>query len=152
MAIKLHVQFATEFKELPSFEEFLRWTSEVLGTDSDTSVVIRLVDRAESAELNQSYRRKSGPTNVLSFPFEVPSYVRSAHLGDLIICAPVVIEQAREQGKSVPSHWAHMVVHGLLHLKGYDHQAPGEASEMEALEIEILARLGYPDPYHANAG
>ncbi len=151
MAIKLDVQYATEIKGLPDIEEFRNWTSEVLGTDSDSGVVIRLVDRAESAELNQSYRGKSGPTNVLSFPFEVPPYVRSSHLGDLIICAPVVIEEAREQGKPVHGHWAHMVVHGLLHLQGYDHQTQAEASEMEALEIEILIRLGYPDPYLATA-
>jgi len=152
MAIKLDVQYATEIKGLPSAEEFLSWTSEVLGTDSDSGVTIRLVDSAESAELNQSFRGKSGSTNVLSFPFEVPPYVKSSHLGDLVICAPVVIDEAREQGKRVHSHWAHMVVHGLLHLQGYDHQTQAEASEMEALEIEMLTRLGYQDPYQATAG
>ena len=152
MAIKLDVQYAAEIKGLPSFEEFLSWTSEVLGTDSDAGVVIRLVDRAESTELNKSFRGKSGPTNVLSFPFEVPPYVRSSHLGDLVICVPVVIDEASKQGKRVHSHWAHMVVHGLLHLQGYDHQTQAEASEMEAIEIEMLARLGYPDPYQETAG
>lgn len=108
---------------------------------------IRVVDEAESAVLNSRYRHKQGPTNVLSFPTELPTGVPLAPLGDLVICAPVVRREAREQGKSEEAHWAHMVVHGCLHLLGYDHVTDAQAREMEPLELVILAGLGYPDPY-----
>ena len=97
--------------------------------------------------LNRDYRGKDCPTNVLSFPMELPEEFNMPMLGDLVICAPVVAREAEEQGKSPESHWAHMVVHGVLHLQGYDHQNSAEAEEMESLERRILAGLGYPDPY-----
>lgn len=133
--------------KVPSLSSFETWAMAVMGREESSEVSIRLVDEAESGALNETYRHKVGPTNVLSFPCDVPAGVPCAILGDLVICAPLVEKEAALQGKSVEAHWAHLVVHGLLHLKGHDHVLPAEALAMEALEIEILARLGYPNPY-----
>ncbi|EEQ12819.1 metalloprotease [Yersinia frederiksenii ATCC 33641] len=110
-------------------------------------VTIRLVDEAESHELNLTYRGKDKSTNVLSFPFEAPPEIELPLLGDLIICRQVVEQEAVEQDKALLAHWAHMVVHGSLHLLGYDHIVDDEAEEMESIETEIMQNLGYPDPY-----
>ena len=99
------------------------------------------------AELNEQYRHKSGTTNVLSFPFENPPGAESNILGDIVVCAPVVEREAREQGKTLMSHWSHMVVHGILHLRGYDHETDDEAKAMEDLETQILTGLGFDAPY-----
>lgn len=118
------------------------------GRRERAELCIRIVDEAESAELNERYRGKSGPTNVLSFPCDadVPG---AAPLGDLVICAPVVAAEAAEQGKSPEAHWSHLVVHGVLHLLGFDHIGDHEAETMEAEERAILSRLGYSDPYNS---
>lgn len=137
-------------KSVPSPELFQRW-ADAAGPEGPVTVSIRIVDTVESAQLNQVYRRKSGPTNVLSFPFEVPAGVPNELLGDLAICAPVVEREAKAQGKPAEAHWAHMVVHGILHLRGFDHCDDAEAERMETLEAEILGRLGYPDPYLVGA-
>ena len=108
---------------------------------------ILLVDDDRIQALNREYRRKDYPTNVLSFPFRAPPPVQSDLLGDLVICAPVVRREAAEQGKGESAHWAHMVVHGVLHLMGYDHLQEEEAEQMEALERQVLSGLGYSDPY-----
>jgi probable rRNA maturation factor len=110
-------------------------------------VTLRIVGEDEGADLNRRYRGKSGATNVLSFPYELPEAVGYGLVGDLVICAPVVAREASEQGKTLDAHWAHLVVHGLLHLLGYDHGEACDAERMEGLEREILAGLGYPDPY-----
>jgi probable rRNA maturation factor len=110
-------------------------------------VVIRIVGEAESRAINGRYRGKDAATNVLSFPFEAPPGIESHHLGDLVICAPVVEKEALQQSKEVIDHWAHMVVHGILHLRGYDHQSEPEARRMESLEKHILETLGIADPY-----
>lgn len=149
MGLSLEAQYASQSQGLPTEAVLKRWVAAALPADCECEVVVRIVDERESAELNERYRGRSGPTNVLSFPFEAPEGLSLAHLGDLVICAPVVEREAAEQGKTRESHWAHMVVHGLLHLQGYDHQTEAEASEMEALETAILARLGYPNPYEA---
>jgi len=137
--------------DIPSRESFARWVRAALqgaGFPSPKAeVTVRVVEQEESARLNRRYRRKSGPTNVLSFPFENPPGMTLPLLGDLLICAAVVERQAAEQGKSPDSHWAHMVVHGTLHLLGYDHIEAGQRKEMEKLEISILAGLGYGNPY-----
>ncbi|EEP91625.1 metalloprotease [Yersinia kristensenii ATCC 33638] len=112
-----------------------------------SEVTIRVVDEAESHELNLTYRGKDKPTNVLSFPFEAPPEIELPLLGDLIICRQVVEQEAVEQEKALLAHWAHMVVHGSLHLLGYDHIVDDEAEEMESIETEIMQNLGYPDPY-----
>ena len=113
----------------------------------NNEVTLRLVDAAEIQELNERYRGKNKPTNVLSFPFEVPEGVDMELLGDIVICHQVVIAEAESQGKSAYQHYAHMVTHGILHLCGYDHQEPGEADEMESLEIDILSSIDLPNPY-----
>lgn len=111
------------------------------------SLLLRYVDAEESRALNRTYRGRDKPTNVLSFPFELPPGVDDSHLGDLVICVPVVEAEAEAQGKSIEAHHAHMVVHGLLHLQGHDHESDDEAARMESLEIEILRQLGYDNPY-----
>ena len=108
---------------------------------------VRVVGEDESRALNSQFRGIDRPTNVLAFPSE-SDYLEYICLGDLVICAPVVIEEARQQGKSLEAHWAHMVVHGMLHLQGYSHDEDAEAEEMEALEVKILSTLGYSNPYN----
>jgi probable rRNA maturation factor len=113
--------------------------------------VVRVVDEEEGAALNAAFRYKAGPTNVLSFPFEPAPGLALPYLGDLVICAPVVLREAAAQGKPAQAHWAHMLIHGLLHLQGYDHQDEAAAEAMERCEVEALARLGYADPYAIDA-
>ncbi|MDE1188399.1 MAG: rRNA maturation RNase YbeY [Pantoea sp.] len=148
-AVILDLQLAcAESQGLPDEAAFQRWLeAAVTPFQPESEVTIRLVDEAESHELNLTYRGKDKPTNVLSFPFEAPPGIELPLLGDLIICRQVVEAEAAEQGKTVEAHWAHMVVHGTLHLLGYDHIEDDEAEEMEALETEIMLALGYPDPY-----
>ncbi|MBT0728431.1 rRNA maturation RNase YbeY [Rosenbergiella australiborealis] len=134
---------------LPNEAQFHHWLSAAVSPfQSVSEVTIRLVDEAESQDLNHTWRGKDKPTNVLSFPFEAPPGIEDFPLlGDLIICRQVVEQEAQEQQKSLEAHWAHMVIHGSLHLLGYDHIVDEEADEMEALETEIMLALGYPDPY-----
>jgi len=145
----LDLQLACEREQgLPSEADFRRWLEAVLPQfQPESEVTIRLVDVAESQELNHTYRGKDKPTNVLSFPFEAPPGIDLPLLGDLIICRQVVEQEAQEQDKALEAHWAHMVIHGSLHLLGYDHIEDDEAEEMESLETEIMLALGYPDPY-----
>jgi len=145
----LDLQLACEQPEgLPAEEDFQRWLEAVLPQfQAESEVTIRLVDEAESRELNHTYRSKNKPTNVLSFPFEAPPGIELPLLGDLIICRQVVEQEAAEQEKPLLAHWAHMVVHGSLHLLGYDHIEDDEAEEMEGIETEIMLALGYADPY-----
>ncbi len=114
-------------------------------------MTVRIVELDEITLINEQYRQKTGPTNVLSFPFEampgMPAELQESELGDVIVCAAVVKAEAAEQGKSPVAHWAHMIVHGTLHLLGYDHLHDREAEEMESLEITVLAGLGYANPY-----
>ena len=120
----------------------------LIRVDGDYSCTIRVVDEAESAEFNGRYRNKQGPTNVLSFPYESMAGVETDLLGDLLICAPVVRREAESQGKSIDMHFSHLVVHGILHLFGYDHQTTADAAEMEGLEIQVLEQHGYTNPYN----
>lgn len=113
---------------------------------------IRIVDEAEIAELNATYRNKSGPTNVLSFPADLNQDIPLLLLGDIVISAPTILREAREQGKTAQAHWAHMIVHGTLHLLGFDHQNAEEAGIMEAIETSILSRLAFPAPYESGGG
>ena len=142
--MNLELQLATEATEatgLPAQADFERWAGAALEDEPRRGLVIRLVDEAESRQLNRDYRGRDKPTNVLSFLFEAPPGVPSEHLGDLVICAPVVAREALEQGKSPAHHWAHMVVHGVLHLLGHDHDRADRAEAMETLEIAALSRL-----------
>ena len=117
------------------------------GEAEKADLTVRIVDAAEGAELNQRWCHKPGPTNVLSFPANGEEEIAPELLGDIVICAPVVLREAEEQGKDTEAHWAHLVVHGALHLLGFDHLKEPEARAMEQLETEILIRLGYSDPY-----
>lgn len=132
----------------PDSNQFQMWLSRVAEKlNISGEVCIKIVDETESQQLNHTYRGKEQPTNVLSFPSDVPDFVASTHLGDLAICATVVEQEATAQHKLLEHHWAHMSIHGFLHLLGYDHIEEGEADEMEALEVELLQGLGIEDPY-----
>jgi probable rRNA maturation factor len=149
MTLDLDLQIALDLPGLPAESNFRRWTEAALagaGYIKDAELTLRVVNEAESTVLNETYRHKQGPTNVLSFPFKTPPEVESVLLGDIVICAPVVLREAVVQGKTPEAHWAHLVAHGVLHLLGYDHDE-AQAEAMESLEIRILAGQGYPDPY-----
>ena len=145
----IDLQLASENTEgLPSEEQILQWATAAVQPESDNvEMTVRIVDEAESHELNLTYRGKDRPTNVLSFTFECPDEVELPLLGDLVICRQVVEREAIEQEKPLMAHWAHMIVHGSLHLLGYDHIEDDEAEEMESLETEIMQSLGFADPY-----
>jgi len=151
--ITIDMQIASEHKELPNQQQLTLWAQTALqGLKDQAELSIRIVDESESQQLNLEYRGKDKPTNVLSFPFEVPEALvgldEVGHLiGDLIICAQVVTEEAKQQNKPLMHHWAHMVVHGCLHLLGYDHITDEEAQVMEDLERTILSKLDISDPY-----
>ena len=148
MAIILDLQLASSAAELPAETDIQRWLeSAILPFQSEAEVTVRIVDNNESQQLNFDYRGKDKPTNVLSFPFQCPPGIELALLGDLVICAPVVAAEAAEQGKSLQAHWAHMVVHGSLHLLGFDHINDDDAQQMEAEEVTILQQLGFTNPY-----
>lgn len=151
MAVELDIQYSETRddagEEPPPSSEFQTWVNLALREDGDVQVSIRIVDEAESQSLNKHYRGKDYPTNVLSFPMDVPEELGIAMLGDLVICAPVIEREAREQHKDSRSHWAHMVIHGMLHLQGFDHVSDEQAEEMESLEIQLMQQLGYADPY-----
>jgi len=146
--LDLEVQHVTEVVDVPSQETLEQWSLAALREEQEhAELVIRLVDVAEIQDLNRNYRGKDRPTNILTFPSYLPKVVDSSLLGDIIICVPVVLSEAAEQGKTPQAHWAHMVVHGILHLLGYDHQEEAEAVVMERLECEVLAGLNVQDPY-----
>jgi probable rRNA maturation factor len=147
VTVDVIVQYALSAPNLPSAAQINAWAAAAAFNLNQMEVVARVVGDAESAQLNQTYRQQSGPTNVLSFPFEPPPGVEVNLLGDLVLCAPVIVREAREQGKPSLAHWAHMIVHGMLHLQGYDHQTDGEAHDMETRECEIMERLGFDNPY-----
>ncbi|OOF65791.1 rRNA maturation RNase YbeY [Rodentibacter sp. Ppn85] len=147
--ILIDLQIATENTQgLPTESQITQWATVAVQPESDNvEMTVRIVDEAESHKLNLIYRRKDRPTNVLSFPFDCPDEVELPLLGDLVICRQVVEREAIEQEKPLMAHWAHMVVHGSLHLLGYDHIEDEEAEEMEHLETQIMQNLGFADPY-----
>jgi len=148
MSIILDLQLASTAGNLPSEAQIQLWLNAAVSPFQPVAeVTVRIVDEAESQQLNFDYREKDKPTNVLSFPFQCPPGIELPLLGDLVICAGVVAQEANEQNKSLDAHWAHMVVHGSLHLLGFDHINDDDALEMEAEEIQILAELGFADPY-----
>jgi probable rRNA maturation factor len=152
MNLVVDVQCAS-IEPVPEADDIRRWVAAVLANQrrsGDTEVSVRLVDTNEMSKLNLSYRGKTGPTNVLSFAADLPTDLDLPLLGDIVICAPVVRAEAAEQAKTPAAHWAHMTIHGALHLLGYDHTEEDEAIVMEALESAILASLDYPCPYRAN--
>ncbi|WP_347987117.1 rRNA maturation RNase YbeY [Methylomonas sp. AM2-LC] len=143
----IDLQIATQ-SDYPATELFQEWVDAALTTRmQESEIVVRLVDEAESAELNLQYRHKTGPTNILSFPFEAPPGIELDLLGDLVICAPLIAKEAKQQNKLPAHHWAHITIHGVLHLLGYDHIEEQDAEQMETLEIEILHKLNIANPY-----
>jgi len=151
MSNHIDLQLACDKAELPSLELFQRWADIALTavTDQEFELTIRLVNIDESQQLNSQYRQKNKPTNVLSFPFEVPDGIELNLLGDLVVCVQVVQQEAKEQNKRLFDHWAHLIIHGCLHLLGYDHINDADAEEMEALEIKLLAELSINNPYES---
>ncbi|MGI9277602.1 MAG: rRNA maturation RNase YbeY [Endozoicomonas sp.] len=153
MSANVHVdlQVASDSQQLPSQSDLEHWALAAVNGCRDSreeaEISLRIVDIEEGAELNEHWRQKTGPTNVLSFPSDLPAELQLPLLGDLVVCAPVVEREAEEQKKALQAHWAHMIVHGTLHLLGYDHIEESEAEEMEALESIIIRQLGFPDPY-----
>ena len=149
MSIELDLQLAVENEQgLPTEQDIQLWLNKTIPQfQENAELTVRIVDTQESHQLNHEYRGKDKPTNVLSFPFEAPPGIELDLLGDLIICRQVVEKEAEEQNKPLLAHWAHMVVHGSLHLLGYDHIEDDEAEEMESLETEIMQAMGYEDPY-----
>jgi probable rRNA maturation factor len=151
-AVTIEVQVAVTAVAVPDAEQLRAWAARALQQQAEAAeLVIRVVDEAEITALNRAYRGKDGPTNVLSFPSELPAEVDSTLLGDIIICAPVVARECVLQDKAPEAHWAHLVIHGVLHLLGFDHQTEGEAARMEATEIRLLDELGFSDPYREMA-
>ena len=144
MNYKIQIQIATQASPLPTPTQLKKWVKITLNTANKTQaeVTLRLVDIPESEQLNTEYRHKKGPTNVLSFPYNYDNAE-----GDIAICAPLVQQESKEQNKTEIAHWAHLVIHGTLHLCGYDHIVNKEAEQMEKLEITILAQLGFANPY-----
>lgn len=162
MTLKINLQDALSLQQskdgkttryaIPTRAQFKSWVQAALQyasvKDANIELTLRLIDAKESAELNESYRHKKGPTNILSFPIEeISDEETRCYLGDLAICVPVVVQEAEQQRKPLLAHWAHLTVHGVLHLLGYDHEVKEEAEVMEALEVKVLAQLGFNDPY-----
>ena len=151
MASRIHVERVSALPRLPSERSLRDWARAALaGRREDAELCLRVVDEAEMQELNGRYRGKDYATNVLSFPADLPRGVTLPLLGDIVLCAPVLRREAREQHKPERAHWAHLVVHGTLHLLGHDHDRPRAAAAMEALETRVLAALGFPDPYRVS--
>jgi probable rRNA maturation factor len=148
MTLIVDIQMASASEEAPDPQSIERWVSAALNNQRDsTELSIRIVDTEEGKALNEQFRGSTGATNVLSFPFENESPEPLPLIGDIIICAPVVLKEANEQNKTLNAHWAHMIIHGVLHLLGYDHQNETDANLMESLETEIMQGLGFPPPY-----
>jgi len=148
MAITLDLQIACKSNKIPTEDQFQLWVNTTLKPyNKSFELTVRIVELQESQQLNQQYRDKDKPTNVLSFPFEVPDGIELDLLGDLVVCASVVEQEAQQQNKTIQSHWAHMIIHGCLHLLGYDHISELEAQEMEGLEVKLLSSLNIENPY-----
>jgi len=149
MTFQIDIESNSQSLQIPAVVDIERWISAALNSQqlSQAEVSVYIVDNDESQTLNAQYRGQDKPTNVLSFPADLPEEVDIPLLGDLVVCAPVVEREAAEQGKSLAAHWAHMLVHGSLHLLGYDHIDDSEAEVMEALETTIIVDLGFPAPY-----
>ncbi len=159
MSIEVDIQVALEelgeasSYNVPPVDEMQRWVLKTLeGKREEAQLTVRVVGINEGVRLNETYRRKQGPTNVLSFPFAGPEHVMLPLLGDVVICAPVVAQEAVQQGKPLVARWCHMVVHGVLHLLGYDHIEKRDAEVMEGEEITLLRALGYANPYDERDG
>lgn len=146
---KITIQNASKIRLLANNKQFKKWAGQVLsGHKKKLEIVIRFVGIKEITKLNKKYRKKNKPTNIISFPFEPPAKIKTNLLGDLVICAPLIKKEAKMQHKTITAHLAHLVIHGVLHLLGYDHKTEKEAKMMESLEIKHLKKLGFNhNPY-----
>src|SRR5579862_4310248 len=147
---RIIIQHAADKTLAPSSALLRKWAKSTLRDQIEAAeITIRLVSIEEMTQLNESYRHKKGPTNVLSFPFSMPNNIEidPPILGDIVICSEVIHREAHEQGKTTDAHWAHMIVHGIFHLLGYDHVIDSEAEIMESLEIKCMQAMGFPNPY-----
>ncbi len=153
MPVRVNIENVSRCDQVPDPTNMRRWLTAAINQHASRGEIsVRLVGVEEAAEFNRRYRNQSGPTNVLSFVADIPEFVDSDLLGDLVVCAPLVNREALEQGKPAAAHWAHILVHGALHLLGYDHIQNTEALEMEALETQILGELGFAPPYAGDGG
>ena len=143
------MQVVVSDSEVPLLRDVERWTRKTLGAakHSEGAVTLRVVSEAEMASYNEQFRGQSGATNELSFPFEAPPGVRTGILGDIVVCPAVLRQEVEDSTTSLAAHWAHMFIHGMLHLCGYDHQSDSEATAMQSVESDVLKALGFPDPY-----
>ncbi len=147
MTPEVTVQSITESNGIPSDQKLTQWCHAVIhDLNESKELTIRIVDEHESAELNEAWRNKTGPTNVLSFPFD-DDFEHTKILGDLVICASILEKEAKQQNKPLEAHWAHIIIHGSLHLLGYDHINSTDAEIMESKEQQIMADLGFKNPY-----
>lgn len=154
MSVVVDIQRASGCAEEPGDDEVDSWVRVALDASDHGAhgeLTVRFVSRDEMIALNQQFRGRNGPTNVLSFPADAPAVLDPPLLGDIVICSDVVAGEAAEQGKTLTAHWAHMVIHGVLHLLGYDHVESDEAARMEELETQLLSRLSLPAPYANDA-
>ena len=150
--IKVDIQHATTSPEIPENQQIRKWVKTTLSAvnKKNRELTVRIIDEEECSDLNEQWRKRTGPTNVLSFPAGNVEQFTPGFIGDIILCAPVINREAVEQKKQRDSHWAHMIVHGTLHLLGYDHLKAEEAEKMELLEIRILESMGIKNPYQLN--
>jgi len=151
-SIKIDLQITVKDKSIPDKKDFIKWlncAAKIIPPPKHKNeICIRIIDEKESANLNKTYRHKPSATNILSFVYQAePAEKDDELLGDLAICAPIIAREAQQQNKELLTHWAHIVIHGYLHLLSYEHQNDQEATKMEQLEVEILQKLGYPNPY-----
>lgn len=150
MSHKIDIQNASSFGPLPEINLIVEWAKQALDEHhKEAEITVRIVDEEEGKELNKTWRKKDSATNVLSFPIGKPIEQAPNLLGDIVICAPVVEQEAKAQGKEREAHWAHLVIHGILHLQGYDHESDKEANLMESKEVLILNNIGYANPYES---
>jgi probable rRNA maturation factor len=148
MNLMIDIQKISNLNSLPENDLIIKWAKKTLDKKyKEAEIVIRIVDENESRELNKIWCKKNYATNVLSFPISKPIKQAPNLLGDVVICANLVVTEAKEQSKNIDEHYAHLIIHGILHLQGYDHQSQGEANIMESKEINILNNLGYNNPY-----
>jgi probable rRNA maturation factor len=148
----MDIQNVSGFDNLPENELIVKWAEQALDEQhKDAEITLRVVDINEGLALNKEWRGRDSATNVLSFPVGEPVEHAPNLLGDIVVCAPIVEQEAKEQGKAIDAHWAHLVIHGILHLQGYDHESDEEANVMESKEIKILKEIGYTNPYETES-